>query len=360
MKILLVGEYSSLHKNLKEGLVELGHEVTIAADSCGWMDIRPDINFSSTRKGLIGKLETYIVNPLASLHLLKGYDIVQFVSPLVLHPKTLPLVKYFYRKLIENNGKSFLLSAGDDSYFATIANEELAYTPWKDAEKYDGFDPSSWKSSKIVSWNEELVSIVDGVIPIMYEYAYGYRARSVKNLLQTIPIPMNLSKIKYKENIICNKIIFFHGLNRYGFKGTHYIEKAFEVMNKKYPNDINCIIEGKLPLEKYLKLISSVNISLDQTSSYSYGVNAVYSLAMGHVVMSGSEPESLLEFNVNESPIINIRPSVEDIISKMEFILDNRRNIDEFGYKSRIYAESLHDHVIIAKKYIAAWSSAEK
>jgi len=167
MRILLVGEFSSLHKNLKEGLNELGHEVTIAADSCGWMEIKPDINFSSARKGLVGKIETYVINPLKSLDLLKGYDIVQFVSPLVLHPKTLSIVKYFYRKIISNNSKSFLLSAGDDSYFATVANEELDYSPWKDAEKYDGFDSSTWKSQRIVDWNQELVSLVDGVIPIM-------------------------------------------------------------------------------------------------------------------------------------------------------------------------------------------------
>lgn len=359
MKILLVGEYSSLHKNLKEGLVELGHEVTIAADSCGWMDIKPDINFTSSKQGILGKVESYLINPLKTMSLLKGYDVVQFMSPLVLHPKTLPFVKYFYKKLINNNGKSFLLSAGDDSYFATVTNNALAYTPWKDAELYDGFNPSMWESSRIIGWNEELVDLVDGVIPIMYEYAFGYRYKLVKNLLKTIPIPMNMRTIKYSKNIIKNKIIFFHGLNRYGFKGTLYIEKAFEIMKKKYPNDIECIIEGKLPLEKYLKIISSVNISIDQTSSYSYGVNAVYSLAMGHVVMSGSEKESLDEFNILESPIINIRPSVENIIDGMEHILSNRYDIEEFGYKSRKYAESLHDHVLVAQKYLDAWSSVE-
>jgi hypothetical protein len=129
-------------------------------------------------------------------------------------------------------------------------------------------------------------------------------------------------------------------------------------MKNKYPKDLECLIEGKLPLEKYLKLISTVNIALDQTSSYSYGVNAVYSLAMGHIVMSGSEPESLKEFNITESPIINILPSTEDIINKMNYVLDNRSNICEWGYKSRLYAESLHDHVLVAQKYLDVWAEA--
>lgn len=355
MRILLVGEYSSLHKNLKEGLLVLGHDVTIAADSCGWMDIKPDINFSSKRNGIIGKIESFIINPLVALPSLKGYDVVQFICPMILHPRTMSLVKYFFRTIIANNKKSYLLAAGDDSYYANFGITQMRYSPWKDAELYDGFTPKVWRNSSVVEWNEELVGLVNGVIPIMYDYSCGYRAKSVNNLMPTIPIPLNLQAIKYNENIVKDKIIFFHGLNRYGFKGTVYIEKAFETMSKKYPNDIQCIIEGKMPLEQYLKLISSVNVSLDQTSSYSYGVNAVYSLAMGHVVMSGSEPESLQDFNISESPVINIIPSVDDIANKIEYILDNRNNITEWGYRSRKYAESVHDHVLIAKKYLDVW-----
>lgn len=102
-----------------------------------------------------------------------------------------------------------MLSAGDDSYFATITNDELRYSPWEDAEKYDGFNPSSLRESNIVRWNEDLVELVDGVIPLIYEYAYGYRKKLVKNLLPVIPIPINLSKIKYNENTVRNKIVFF-------------------------------------------------------------------------------------------------------------------------------------------------------
>jgi glycosyltransferase involved in cell wall biosynthesis len=358
MKVLLVGEFSSLHKNLKEGLVELGHEVVIAADSCGWMDIKPDVNFTSPRGGLLGKIESYIVNPLKALPSLTGFDVVQFMSPLVLHSKTLPLVKRFYRHLVRNNGKSFLLSAGDDCYFAKIANVELAYSPWPDAEKHDGFDPSMWHNEKVVQWNDELVGMVNGVIPILYEYAYGYRARKVKNLIPTIPIPMNLKAIKFHDNIVGDKVRFFHGLNRYGFKGTSYIEKAFETVAKRYPNDVQCTIAGKMPLEQYLKLISEVNVSLDQTNSYSYAMNAIYSLAMGHVVMSGCEPECLAEFLVASSPVINIVPDSSQIVEQMERVLENRKRITEWGREGRRYAEQLHDHVAVAQRYLDAWGAA--
>jgi hypothetical protein len=356
MKILLIGEYSSLHKNLKDGLIELGHQVTIAADTCGWMDIKPDIPFSSIFNGYLGKIDSYIIKPLQALPQLHGYDVVQFMNPLILQPKTLPLIKYFFKNLIKNNGKSFLLAAGDDSYFATITNDNLRYSPWPDAIQYDGFSPATWKSQCIIDWNRELISLVDGVIPIMYEYEYGYKFSNISNLVPIIPIPVNLKTIKYKENTIKDKILFFHGLNRYGFKGTKYIEEAFKIVQNKYPNDVNCRINGKMPLNQYLELLTQVNVALDQTSSYSYGVNAVYSLAMGHVVMSGSEPESMAGFGVTKSPVINIKPSASQIVSQLELVLEHRNKINELGYASRKYAEELHDHIKVAKKYIYAWT----
>lgn len=36
MRILLLGEFSAFHKNLKEGLVALGHEVVLASHGDGW------------------------------------------------------------------------------------------------------------------------------------------------------------------------------------------------------------------------------------------------------------------------------------------------------------------------------------
>ena len=43
MKILLLGEYSRLHSSLKEGLVKLGHEVTIVSSGDGMKQFKTDI-----------------------------------------------------------------------------------------------------------------------------------------------------------------------------------------------------------------------------------------------------------------------------------------------------------------------------
>ena len=109
---------------------------------------------------------------------------------------------------------------------------------------------------------QKLVKRANGIIPIMYEYAEPYR--DFENICPTIPIPINLDKIEYQENKIDSKLIVFHGLNRRGSKGTEYIEKAFEILRKKYPNDLELVIVGNMKYKDYLKFINKVNVIIDQ------------------------------------------------------------------------------------------------
>ena len=46
MKILLVGEYSRLHNSLKEGLIQLGHNVTLLSTGDGFKDYPADIKLT--------------------------------------------------------------------------------------------------------------------------------------------------------------------------------------------------------------------------------------------------------------------------------------------------------------------------
>ena len=46
MKVLLIGEYSNLHNNLKKGLIDLGHEVTLVSFGDGFKDFSSDIRLS--------------------------------------------------------------------------------------------------------------------------------------------------------------------------------------------------------------------------------------------------------------------------------------------------------------------------
>ena len=72
-------------------------------------------------------------------------------------------------------------------------------------------------------------------------------------------------------------------------KGTRFIESAFKKLeNSKFHNH-EFVIKGQLPLKQYLKEIESSTIIVDQCFSRSYGMNALYAMSLGKVVLSGAE-----------------------------------------------------------------------
>lgn len=352
MKILLLGEFSALHKNLKEGLVELGHEAVVAATGDGFKKVPVDISFDSDLSGILGKVDRK-VKPLLSLNKLKNFDVVQLINPFVFYSKYFPS-NLFYQQIIKQNKKFFILGAGDDAYFWRHGRRELPYGPFDEFLKYDHQSEDFFMDTdEAYQFNSLLVEKVRGVIPIMYEYEVSYQNEEKR--LNTIPIPINVNKIEYIDNKVGQKLVIFHGLNRYGFKGTRHVEEAFQYLSRKYPNDLELIIDGKMPLNAYLDVMTRTNVVIDQMYSHSLGVNGVYALAMGKVVMGGAEPESLKSLGVEHSPVINLKPNAQSVIDEIEKLLANRSSIAPLGFESRLFAEKVHGHTKVAQQYIETW-----
>lgn len=354
MKVLLLGEYSSLYKNLKEGLVELGYDASVASYGDGWKNIPRDIKLGSGTPGLRHALGRRLA-PFLKIDQLSGYDVVQLINPFYFYNRALPN-RWLLDRIAQRNGRMFLSAAGDDAFFWRKARRIMRYGPFDDFLKYDiKRDDFFMNSDRALRFNEWVAGRVSGIIPIMYEYEAAYRDHS--GLCETVPIPINTSQIEYRENIPGNKLVVFHGLNRYGFKGTRHVEAAFDILRKRYPNDLELVIEGGMPLPDYLALMAKVNVVIDQTNSYSLGVNGIYALAMGKVVLGGAEPESLTALGVKESPVLNITPSADSIVSQVERLLERRANISDLGLRSRQFAERVHDYRRVAQRYVDIWKS---
>lgn len=346
MKVLLLKEFSGLHKNLKEGLLELGHEVVLASSGDGWKQIEAD--FSLGKKGIsIDAKISRTLFPFANIYKLVNYDIVQLVNPFIFNDKINVAVLSLLSQL---NKKMFLLAAGTDAVYVK-QKDKFKYFPYDDYERAGLVMPHS--SAKKVNIQKKVVDIVDGIIPVSYSYKIGYEGN--EKLKNTIPLPINSSSIDYSDNVVKNKVVIFHGLSRDIFKGTEIIKKAMETIKQKYPNDVEIIIDGKMPLDKYLKFIHRTNIVIDQCKSYGYGMNALYCMAKGKVVLSGCEPEIIKELDLDCCPVINIKPSVNDIIKKIEKLIEHKELIKEIGYKSRKFVEENHDYIKIAEKYVNTW-----
>ncbi len=356
MKILLLGDYSAVHKNLKEGLLELGHNVKLASDG-DWEKRIPGRDFPLTvDKGGNRFTRKYYqeIQPLLNRQLY-GYDIVQAISANLFDWKNRLQI---YRKIISRNEQFFCILPGDDYY---------VYRAWKAGKfRYSSFDDNkewadSWIGDSVAhKRNEEVYDYVlsraEGLIPVNpYELEIPYAG--MKNLRRYIPFPINTQQIAYQPNTVKNgKIVIYHSTTRPKYKGSSYIEEAMRYIQKKYTDDVECIIRDMVPYTEWLDIMSRANIIVDQCKSYSYGMTAALSMAKGKIVLSGLEPETLSSIATPGCPVLNIKPDTAQIVDTLEKLISQRKDIEEMGYRGRLFVEKEHDYIKVAQMYIEEWN----
>tara|TARA_B100001059_G_C17833307_1_gene586167 strand:+ start:2780 stop:3847 length:1068 start_codon:yes stop_codon:yes gene_type:complete len=352
MKILLLGDYSGLHKSLQEGLEKLNFDATLASSGDSWKKIDRDIDISFNDFSIFGKLKnrSKIFNFLTRI---KGYDVVQFVNPFVMPPNFFPY-KYVLQKLKQNNGKIFLVAAGSDPFFWRYASKRLRYNPLTDHLKYD-LNQKFHRYQKKFFFDKNLffAENVNAVIPALYEYEVCYK--DLLNVTDVIPPPINTDTITYTDNIVQKKVKIFHGLNRPGFKGTHLLREVFQNLKPKYQDKVEFTIPERMPYKEYIKVLEGANVVIDQTNSYSLGVNGLLALAMGKIVLGGYEEESLISLGIAKAPSFNILPDTVHIQNTIESVICNENKFLELGKKSRSFIEEHFSYIKIAKKYIDVW-----
>lgn len=348
MRVLFLGEFSGLYKYIVEGLRENGIDVDWYANGDHWKKIS---GMTGTLEGNTGvKLYDKIIFPLLQMKKWKRYDIVQIVSPLIFSPK----INVFLLKWIKRNNKKIILtSAGTDIELYRFYKAGKFKLPYY---AFDGCDYlADWyEEGRPYAVNDEKVlGVVDYIIPTCYEYNEVYKNHP--KYLKMIPMSVNVDTIKYEENVIQDKVVIFHGLNREVFKGTPYIREAMEKVGAKYPDEVEMVIDGKMPIDEYTKLLGRTNVVIDQCKGYSSGINSLLCMAMGKVVLGGNEDIAHIKGLTDSSPVINIRPDVEHIEAALEWIVNNKDKIVEIGRKSREYVENVHDYRKIANQYVEAW-----
>ena len=353
MKVLLIGEYSGLHGDLASGLTQNGVEVTFIAYGDAFKRFPVDINVDSTAPGIMGKIIRRF-RALKSTFGKRDFDIVQIINPWVFG-RLFPY-KILYRQLKRNNGKLFFLAAGIDAYYWKYANTAMRYSPIQDMKTLDFGNNNSYMNSDLaMRFNNWCLAISNGVIPVAYDFEVCYNAHP--KLLKTLPMPIDVDKIDYvgvSEDTTYN---LFHGLNRAGFKGTRHVEKAFDCIDQVYGGLVHTSIQGRMSFDKYIEVMRSADIVVDQTSSYGLGMNALYAMALGKVVLGGNEPETNRIYSI-PNPAINILPNDADIVDKIEALISDKELLRVLGRKSRHFVEVEHDYRIVAKKFVKLWGEA--
>lgn len=356
MRILLFGEYSGLMNCLKSGLSHLGHEVFLASNGDGTKNYPSDFRWDKcvSFKNRFTQF-FYTGNIWLHKHLLKGYDVVLLVDPHIVSSFRF-LNDPIYRFLIKNNKKVYLSGCGDTKLmFDFWYNSKTKYHSY-----YEGYviENCNYKylhnKRRAREWEEKLLSMIDGYIPIWYEYAEPFR--DYKNIKKTIRIPVALDSQKYAPNILKDdKVVFYHGVTR-ECKGTRFIKAAFEKMSKEYSEHAEFILAEKLPFVEYMKVIERVNVIVDDANSYSIAMNGLFSMLKGKIVMGGAEPIANMELGINGvNPVFNINPDPEQICETMKYIIDNRHNIENWGLAGRRFVEKFHNSVDVAREYEKLW-----
>lgn len=353
MRILLFGEFSGLFTNLKEGLVAEGHDVFFASSGDGYKNYPADFRWDvKLRKApLFLRFVLGVINIFLHKKCLRGYDVVLLVSPMLFHQYVF-LNKVVYSFLLKNNKKVFLSGTGLTPMSLTYwFNSNQKYHNYAEGLMKNKSYRNYFNNSKLIRWESYLHEKVNGYIPIWYEYAEPFRG--FNNTLPTIRIPINCDQFEYSPNIVKDKVVFFHGRpSRPEAKGTAFIEKAFELMRKKYDNQAEFIVAGGLPFNEYMDLVSRTNVIIDDANSYSIAMNGLFSLAKGKIVMGGAEEEGNKELGLPYNPVINIKPDVNQICEVIEKLIANKNRFEEIGLKGRRFVEEFHDYRKIAKIYV--------
>ena len=302
MKILLLGDYSNVHATLALGLRALGHKVTLASDGDTWKNYPRDIDL---KRPSLGKLSSivYFLRLLRTFRQFKNYDVVQLINPCFL-PLKAERIRPFYHFLRRHNRKVFLGAFGMDHYWveAGLDCKTFRYSDFNIGYKVrKSVDNEIW----IRDWlygekgklNKEIAENCDGIVSGLYEYDAAYRPH-FGDKVRFIPFPIRLDNEMARENSCSTKIFtseskvrFFIGIqkHRHAYKGTDVMLRALERLKANYPTEVEYVKAENVPFAKYVQLLASSDVLLDQLYSYTPAMNALQAMAQGLVVVSGGE-----------------------------------------------------------------------
>ncbi len=379
MNILLVGEYSRLHNSLKEGLLVLGHEVTLVSSGDEFKSFPSDIllkrkyDSGITKKVKVGLYRMFGLD-ITSLSLknqffqqkekFKRFDSVQLIneSPLGILPKYEKEIISFLKK---NNKKIFLLSCGTDYISVKYAFEKKF--------RYSIFNPlfeGKVSEKNFYSVLKYLKPEYKDLHTFVFENVAGIVASDLdyhiplignEKYLGLIPNPVNTSILNYQPFSEEGKIIIFHGINRANYlkKGNDYFEMALEKIQQKYSGKVSIISVENIPYSEYIEKYNSAHILLDQVFAYDQGYNALEAMAKGKVVFTGAETEFLERYNLKEDEVcVNALPDVKYLFEKLEDLILNPEKLASISVNARDFIEREHNYISIAEKYLETWKKA--
>ncbi|MEY0008296.1 hypothetical protein [Providencia rettgeri] len=341
--VLIYGEYSGYGKSLAKGFRKLGYRSEVLSFSGdGFKKINSGLQLHGNNKlkklisliKLIPEILSYkniiVMNP--------DFFKLRFLGPLML-------------LLFKITGKNLLLlCCGDDVEFirqgkkGNIENWPYADIPLP-SKKY-------FSRKRDLVMNYLVANYAYKIIPVMYDYhkAWSY-SKFKEKLVNSIPLACDgeIKKIN-KKDFNKEKIVIMHGINREGFKGSKEIKLALAQIKEEYRDNIEVILPERLPLNEYLRIMEEVDISIDQAKGNSYGMNAIYSMFSGHIVLAPANSHFTNNLNLSSCPVISIENNKNSIVYALKKIILNHSDIFNLKVATQNYAIQVHSSDAVAHK----------
>jgi glycosyltransferase involved in cell wall biosynthesis len=377
MRILLLGEYSRLHNSLKEGLIELGHDVILVSNGDGFKNYPADYSIKAKwcetkllniPRQLINRFFKFDIAKWEQgirfyllLPKLKGVDVVQLINENPIQT-TKGLELYLLKKVARQNGKLFVLSAGVDylnvKFLLERKIQKSILQPYFEnpALKKEYQYILDYMSTGNLKIHNFVYKNCNGIIASDIDYTLPLEGN--KKFLGLIPNPVNYTALPFIETASIEPIVIFLGINQWNYhqKGVAYFEKALSAIKEKYNEKVEIIIAQNMPYKDYILLYDKAHIVLDQVFAYDQGYNALEAMAKGKVVFTGAEKEFVAHYKLTQHVAINAMPDIGSIVAQLSFLIDNPEEIAAIGKRARAFIEKEHDYVKVAKNYVTIWN----
>lgn len=338
---------------MKNALVDLGHDVLLVSSGDDFKKFDYDINIKHTYKGYLGKF-LHLLKPLLYYRKLVGYDFVQYITPFYHDDKYTFLLRWILRK----NANIFYLSSGCDSIYASrsILKDMCRSCLKKDQKKSSCY----LLNEKYFDVNNKYLSFTKAIIPISNSYHDTYR----KSYRVTNPIrlPIKPSRYRIKSNLFNQtsliKFIFTCSKSRKGFKGFDKIKKAFDIISKKYNNEVYCELGDVLPFDQYVDKLRGYHVVVDQFYGGGIGLNTLFCASMGNIVLAPySNPyKSSDDFKLgSDCPFLFFKSEVDSLVSCMEFVIKNKNLLKDLSQQYVDYVEKYHNPKTCALELLKTW-----
>jgi hypothetical protein len=362
-RILLVNDTRGAQEYLQRAFHSMGLECDLAL--FGWSTIKPiehALNFDPLRGwGALGRVPRPFIN-LVNVARLKDYDVASYVHrisfvdrPHFLRFLDLPAIR-------AKVGVMSYTALGCDEIAFIFGNSKLPYKPCATCQAID--DPDRYCERVVRPMNAEAVKglnqYFDCAVSTAVEYSH------IESLFQRsvtrIPLPVDVSEVPWKptRTSTSGKVKILHTPSRGGFKGTAVVIEAIAHLSKMRDDFEFQVITG-VPFNEYIALVGEADIIVDQVWSQSPGMNALWLLCMGKIVLSGNTElaRNYLPFS-NESPIVNAEPEPMELAQKLSNLISQRTLYSSMAETGREYVMRHHDHIKIANDYLQMWQAIDQ